>query len=137
MYTFIVLSSPPPLPLHLLLMQYSRSKLAFRTLIIVPSILYLLSLYPHHPLMFLVVFLCLLLHLSPLTPLGFLNERLEVSEPRALNYHTLSRIILLILFVSRNLSLIYFPFSRSLDLLLCDLIAPTPSWHSLSQYYAR
>ena len=51
---------------------------------------------------------------------------LEVSEPGVLNYYTLSRIILLTLFVSRNLALIYFPLFQSLDSLVCNLIALTP-----------
>ena len=37
-----------------------------------------------------------------------------------------SRVILLTLFVSRNLTAIHLPLSGSLNSLLCDLIAPTP-----------
>ena len=67
-----------------------------------------------------------LLSSSPLTCSGFFNEMLEVSEPGALNYYTLFRLILLTLFVSRNLTLTHLPLSGSLDSLLCDLIAPSP-----------
>ena len=62
----------------------------------------------------------------PLTPSGFFNGMLAVTEPRALNCYTFFRLISLILFVSRNLTLIHFPFSGSLNSLLCVLIAPTP-----------
>ena len=51
---------------------------------------------------------------------------LEVCEPGALNCYTLSRLIPLTLFVSRNLTSIYLRLSGSLDSLLCYLIAPTP-----------
>ena len=50
---------------------------------------------------------------------------LGVSAPGALNYYTLFRLIPLILFISRILTLIYLPLFRSLDSLLCDLITPT------------
>ena len=61
-----------------------------------------------------------------LTPSGFFNGMLVVSEPGTLNYYTLFRLIWLTLFVSRNLTLIYLRLSRSLDSTLCDLMAPTP-----------
>ena len=64
--------------------------------------------------------------LFSLTPSRFFNGMLGVSNPRALNYYTLSRFILLTLFVSRNLTLTHLPLSGSLDSLLCDLIALTP-----------
>ena len=48
---------------------------------------------------------------SPLTPLGFFNGMLQVLEPGALNYYTLFYLILLTLFVSRNLNLIHLPLS--------------------------
>ena len=51
---------------------------------------------------------------------------LGVSKPGALNFHTLFRLIPLILSLSRNLTLIYLPLSGSLDSLLCNLIVPTP-----------
>ena len=53
-------------------------------------------------------------------------ECLGVSEPGALNYYTLFRLIPLISFISRNLTLIYLPLSGSLNSLLCNLLAPTP-----------
>ena len=61
-----------------------------------------------------------------LTPSGFFNELLGISEPGALNCYTLFRLIPLTLFVFRNLTLIYLPLSGSLDSILCDLIAATP-----------
>ena len=51
---------------------------------------------------------------------------LAVFEPGALQFYTFFCLILLILFVSRNLTSIHSPLSGSLDSLLCDLIAPTP-----------
>ena len=62
-----------------------------------------------------------------LTLSGFLKGMLEVSEPEAPNYFTFFRPILLTLFVSRNPILTHLPLPRSLDSLLCVLIAPTPS----------
>ena len=50
---------------------------------------------------------------------------LRVSEPGALNYYTLFRLIPLNLFISRNLTLIHLPLFRSLDSLLCNPMAPT------------
>ena len=64
--------------------------------------------------------------LFPLTPLGFFNGMLEVSDPGALNYYTLFCLILLTLFVCRNLTLTHLPLSGFLGFLLCVLIAPTP-----------
>ena len=64
---------------------------------------------------------------SSLTPSGFFNRMLGMSKLGALNFYTFFRLILLTLFVSKNLILTCLPFSRSLDSLLCDLIAPTPS----------
>ena len=61
-----------------------------------------------------------------LTPFGFFNGILEVSEPAALNYFTFLRPILLILSVSRNPILTYLPLFGFLDSSLCVLIAPTP-----------
>ena len=49
----------------------------------------------------------------------------EVSEPGALNYYTLSPIILWIFTVSKNSTLTHVPLSGSLDFLLRDLIKPT------------
>ena len=63
---------------------------------------------------------------ASLTLSGFFNGMLEVFEPRALNYFTFFRPILLTLSVSRNPILSRFPLSGFLDSLLCVLIAPTP-----------
>ena len=76
--------------------------------------------------MLLAVFLYLLLPLFPLTPSGFFNKMLEVSEPGALNYFVLFRLILLTLFVSRNLTYTHLSLFGFLDFLLCDQISPTP-----------
>ena len=65
--------------------------------------------------------------LFPLTPSGFFNEMLGISEPGALNFYTLFRLIPLTPLVSRNLILIYISLSGFQDSLLCDLITPTPS----------
>ena len=51
---------------------------------------------------------------------------LGVSQPGALNYYTLFRLIPLTLFISRNRSSIHLPLSGSLDFLLCNPMAPTP-----------
>ena len=102
-------------------MQRSRPTLVFKFLILLPPTLYL----PHR-LRFLAVFLCFLLPLSSHTFSGLFNGMLEVSEPGALHYYTLSGLILLILFVFRNLSSIHLPLFGYLDSLICDLIAPTP-----------
>ena len=51
---------------------------------------------------------------------------LAVFEPGALNCYTFFCLILLTLFVSRNLTLTHLSLSGSLNSLLCDLIAPTP-----------
>ena len=61
-----------------------------------------------------------------LTPSGFFNKMLGVSEPGALNCYTLFCLTTLTLFVSRNLTSIYFPLFGSLDSMLCDLIAASP-----------
>ena len=70
------------------------------------------------------VFLNLLL--LPLTRSGLFNAMLEVSEPEALSYYTLSRFILLILSISKNPTSNYNPLSRSLDSLLCDVTTFPP-----------
>ena len=67
------------------------------------------------------MFLALLLYL--LLPL---LRTPEFFEPGALNYYTLSRLILFALYVSRNLTLAHLPLSGSLNSLLCDLITLTP-----------
>ena len=61
-----------------------------------------------------------------LTPSGFFNGMLGVSEPGAPNCYTLFHLIPFTSFVSRNLTLIYLPLSGSLGFLLCDPMAPTP-----------
>ena len=50
---------------------------------------------------------------------------LGVSEPAALNYSTLFRLIPLTLLLFKNLTLIHLSFSGFLDSLLSNLIAPT------------
>ena len=109
--------SPP------LLMQHFHSTLTFKPLIPHLPILYRL---PHHRLLLLAVLLRLLLPLPPLTPSGFFNGMLAVSEQGALNCYIFFRPIPLTLSVSRNLILTHLPLSGSLDSLLCDLISPTP-----------
>ena len=95
-----------------LLMQHSHPTLAFKLLILFPPTLYLLLLHPHHRLMLLAVSLYLVLPFSPpLTPSGFFNGVLGVSEPGALNCCTLFCLIPLTFFVSRNLTSIYLPLS--------------------------
>ena len=66
-YTFIAQSG------FLLLMQHLHPILIFKTLILFPPTLYLLSLHPHHRLMLLAVSLYLLLSLSLLNSLGVLQ----------------------------------------------------------------
>ena len=61
----------------------------------------------------------------PLTSSRFFNGILGVSEPGALRYYTLFRLIPLTLFVFRNPTLTHLPLSDFIDPLLCDLIAPT------------
>ena len=63
--------------------------------------------------------------LSPLTLSGFSNGMLEVFEPKALNYFTFFRPILLTLSAFRNPILSHLPLSGFLDSLFCVLIAPT------------
>ena len=65
--------------------------------------------------------------LSPLTLSGFSNRMLEVFEPGALNYFTFFRPILLTLSISWNPISTPLPLFGFLDILLCHLIAPTPS----------
>ena len=110
----------------LLLMQHSHSTLVFKPLILFPQTSYLLPLHPHHRLMLLAVSLTSCFFFPSLIPSGFFNGMLAISKPGSLNCYTLFRLIPLILFVSRNLTLIYLPLSGSLDSLLCDLIAATP-----------
>ena len=87
---------------------------------------YLLPLHSHHRLMLLAGFLHLLLPLPPDSLMVLQWNAGGVSEPGALNFYTLFRLIPLTQLVSRNLTLIYLPLSGFLDSLLCNLIAPTP-----------
>ena len=119
-YTFIAQSGP------LLLMQHFHPTLTFKLFILFLPTSYLLPLHPHHRLMLLVVSLYFLFLFPSLTLSGFFNGMLGVFKPGALNYYTLFRLIPLTLYISRNLTLIYLPLFRSLDSLLCDLMAPTP-----------
>ena len=107
-------------------MQRCRPTLACKPLILLPSTLFLLFLHPSHRLMFLAVLLYLLLPLRP-DSLRFFSGMLEVSEPGVLNYYTLSCLIPVTVFVSMNPILTHLPLSRSLDSLLYDLTALTPS----------
>ena len=70
----------------------------------------------------------LLLPLPLLTPLGFFNGMLAVSERGALNYYIFFGPILLTLSLFRNLISTHLPLSGSVDSLLCDWIAPTPGF---------
>ena len=110
----------------LLLMQHSHITVAFKPLILIPSILYLLPLHSHHRFMILAVSLYFML-LLPL-PDSFRVLQWNAGGLRArstellhfTSYHTVD------LFVSRNLTFIYLRLSGSLDSLPCDLIAATP-----------
>ena len=119
-YISTVLSSP------LLLMQHSRPTLAFKSFISPLPVLFLLRLLPHHQLLLMAFFQCLLLPLSPDSS-GFFNGMQTVFKPGALNCFTFIRLILLTLSVSRNPILTNLPLSGFMDSLLCVLIAPTPS----------
>ena len=94
---------PPLLNLAHLLMQHSHPTLAFKPLILFLPTSYLLPLHLHHHFMLLAVFLYLLLLLPSLTTSEFFDGMLGISEPGALNCCTFFRLILLTLFVSRNL----------------------------------
>ena len=119
LYTSTVQSGSP------LLMQHSRSTLAFKPLMPPPLIQYPLPLLPHHPILLLAVSLHFLLPL-PSSPSEFFNGMLGVSAPGALNCYSSFRLIPYTLFVTRNPTSPHLPLSGSLDSLLCDLIAPTP-----------
>ena len=107
-------------------MQHSCSTLTFKPFIPLPPTSHLLPLHPHHRLMLLAVSLCLLfLFLLP-DSLRVLQWNAGDFQVRSSEFYTLFCLIRLTLFVSRNLTLTYLPLSRSLDSLLCDLIAPTP-----------
>ena len=106
-------------------MQHSRSILAYKSLIpLLPTLYFSLCTLITASCSWLSLYTSCFLF--SLTPSGFFNGMLLVSEPGTLNCCTFFRLIPLTLFVSRSLTLIYFPLSGSLDSLLCDLIAPTP-----------
>ena len=107
-------------------MLHSHPTLVFKSLIPHQPIFYLLPLPPHHCPLLLAVLQRLLPPLLPLTLSEFFNKMLEVSEPGALNYSTFFPPTLLTLSVSKNPILTHLPLSRSMDFLLCVLIAPTP-----------
>ena len=108
-------------------MLRSRLTLVFKPLIFLsPICISSLCTLPI-PLMFRVVFPYLLLSRPSLTRSGFLNGMSEVFEPEALNYYTLSHLILQILSAYRNLIFTHLPLSGSVHFLLCDLIALTTS----------
>ena len=106
-------------------MQQSHPILTFKPPLLFLPTLYPLPLHPHHRLMLLAVSLHLLLPLSSLNPSGFFNGMLRVSVSVPLNCYTSFHLIPLTSFVSRNLTLIYLPLSRSLGSLLCNSMAPT------------
>ena len=124
-YTCTAQSGPSGPSGSLLLMQHLHPTLAFKPLILILPTLYLLALHPHHRLKLLAVSLCLLFLFPSLTPSGYFNGMLGVSKPGALNFYTLLFLIPLTLYISRNLTLIYLPFSGSLNSLFCGSIAPT------------
>ena len=64
---------------------------------------------------------------SPMIFSGLFNGMLEVFEPGALNYYTLSSLILLILSISRNPTLTHLPLSGFLDSMVGSRITLTPS----------
>ena len=105
----------------LLLTQCSCPTFVFKLPLSLLPTVYLFPIlpFPH----VLAVFLYLLLPLPPLTRSGFFNKILKVFEPGALNYCILSRLILWVLSISRNPTLTRLPPTRSLDFLLCNLIA--------------
>ena len=106
-------------------MQHSHSTLTFKPLILFPPTLYLLLLHPHHRLMLLAVSFYLLLSLplpNSLRVLQWNAGGLCARSTKLLHFISSHS---LILFISRILTLINLPLFRSLDSLLCDLIAPT------------
>ena len=108
-------------------MQHSRPTLSFKPFILLPPTLHFLPLHPRHRLMFLAVFLYLLLLLfPPPRSLRALHRNAAGLRASRTNYYTLCFLILLTLSVCKNPILIHLLFSRSLDSLLCDLIASTP-----------
>ena len=107
-------------------MHHSHATLAFKSLILFPTTLYLLPLHPQHRFMLLAVSLYLLLPFSLLNSIRVLQWNAGGLRARSTELLTLFRFIPLTIFVSRNLTLIHLPLSGSLDSLLCVPIAPTP-----------
>ena len=103
-------------------MQHSRPTLNSQTSY-PPSAHFLFSLY-HRP-MSLAVLLYLLLPL-PSDSLRVLQWNAGGVRAKALNFYILFGLLLLILYVSRNLTLTHLPLFGSLDSLSYDLIAPNP-----------
>ena len=95
-YTFTAQSGP------LLLMQHSHPTLTFKLLILFrPLCIFSLCTLTTASCSWLFHFTSCFLFPS-ITLLGFFNGMLGVSEPGALHYYTLFRLILLTLFISRN-----------------------------------
>ena len=109
-----------------LLLQPFHFTFSYKHPILFPSTLSFLSLHFLHPSMLPAV-LHLMLPFPPLTAIGVFNGMSEVFEPETVSFSTLSRFILRTLSVSRNPASTYLPFRGSLDTLLSDLIALTPS----------
>ena len=107
-------------------MQHFGSTSAFVPLTLLSPTSFLFPVHLHHPLMFQTVFLYILPPLSAVTLSGFFNGMLAVSEPEALNYFTSSRLILLTLYVFRNLALTHLSLFGSKGSPLCNVIALTP-----------
>ena len=114
-------STRPPL-----LMQHFRPTLAFKSLIPLLPVLSHFPLLPHHRLLLLAVLLSLLLPLPPdfLRVLQWNADGLQARRTELL--HFLSSHPVDLTSVSRKPIFTHLPPSRSLDSLLCDLIAPTP-----------
>ena len=110
----------------LLLMQHLHPTLTFKLLILFRP-LCILSLCTLTTVSCSWLFLFTSCFLFPsITLLGFFNGMLGVSEPGALNYYTLFRLISLTLFISGNLTSIYLSLFEYQDYLLCNSMAPTP-----------
>ena len=125
-YTFTAQSGPSG---PLLLMQHSHPTFAFKPLILFPPTSYLLPLHPYHHLMLLTVFLYLLLPLPLFNSLKVLQWNAGGLQARSTNFCNLFRLIRLTLFIYRNLTLIYLPFTD--PWILCYAIPwdPLPIWY--------
>ena len=109
-----------------LLMQHFYPTLAFKPLIPLLPILFLLLCFLTTNSCSCLSFYASCFLFPPVTPSGFFNGMLAVSEPGALNRYTFSHPIPSTLSASRNPILSHLSLSESLDSLLCNLIAPTP-----------